>query len=59
MATKYSYLRMEPADNGVIVSWDEQTESLLRQDRLIPTQRTKAENTYSTTRKVKTGRTME
>lgn len=23
MATKYSYLRMEPADNGMIVSWDE------------------------------------
>lgn len=25
MATKYSYLRMEPADNGVIVSWDEES----------------------------------
>lgn len=25
--TKYSYLRMEPADNGVIISWDEQTKT--------------------------------
>ena len=25
--TKYSYLRMEPADNGVIVSWDEESKS--------------------------------
>lgn len=25
--TKYSYLRMEPADNGAIVSWDEQTKA--------------------------------
>jgi len=44
MATKYSYLRMEPADNGVIVSWDEQTESLASAGQTYP-------NTTSQSRK--------